>query len=142
MTSKPHKEFRMLSAFGRIYTVDGARVRKKRTVFIGGGHHLIYPWVPKGEIWIERMKGGWREERFILAHELTEIVLMVWRGWSYDKAHDAANKAEHELRTGGDPRSVFQSFVGGYFPRATPEGANTVVDNLTRVFEKYGGVYG
>ena len=132
------KHLKLMSPVGRVYTVDGAKVREKHTVFIGGGHHLVYPWVPRHEVWIERMRGGWREERFLLAHEMTEIVLMMVRRWPYEKAHAAANVAEQRLRAGACPDKVFIEFMGEHFPDGDPEAAVNLGSSLTQSYRKYG----
>lgn len=133
-----NKQFKLMSPVGRVYTVDGAAVRKKHPDFIGGSHNLVDSFVPKHEVWIERMCGGWREERFLLAHEMTEIVLMMVRRWPYEKAHAAANVAEQRLRAGACPDKVFIEFLGEHFPNGDPEAAVNLGSSLTQSYRKYG----
>lgn len=131
------KTFRLMSPAGRVYNVDGDKVRAKHVVMIGGGHSLVYPWVPAGEVWIERMKGGRKDERFILAHEMTEILLMKVHGWKYDRAHDAANVIERTLRSGACPVVAFRGFLTRHFPRAKTKAKMAVVHALTQAFDRY-----
>jgi histidinol phosphatase-like enzyme len=77
--------------------VDGVQVRNDgHTDYIGGGHHLVYDWIPENEIWIDTEVPE-LDRAFILSHELTERGLMR-SGVSYDDAHDAANAFEGKLR--------------------------------------------
>lgn len=131
------KTFRLTTLVGRVYNVDGVAMRQKRALAIGGGHHLVYRWVPRNEVWIERMRGGARDERCILAHEMAEILLMRVRGWSYDRAHDAANRVEQQLRAGRDANATFARFVKRYFPRADAATVRLVASDLTRSFRDY-----
>lgn len=86
-----------LTSGTKVYLVPGEDVRNNiLTEFIGGGHHLVYSWIPGNEIWIDT--GVPEDDRpFILVHEIYEIALMQ-RGYSYDVAHDAANVVESEVR--------------------------------------------
>jgi len=90
-------EHRELHLFFRLVIVDGAIVRQYLDPeFTQGGHHLVYPYIPKGEIWIEKAVRP-KERPFILNHELVERRLMS-RGTSYDAAHEYATAAEKDLR--------------------------------------------
>lgn len=131
------KQLKLMSPVGRVYVVDGSAVRQKHTDFIGGGHHAVYSWIPAHEVWIERMRQGWREERFLLAHEMAEIVLMQVRKWGYDKAHEAANGVEGHLRIGAPATKVFADFVAEHFPRADGAAAASLADSLATAYEKY-----
>jgi hypothetical protein len=131
------KQLKLMSPVGRVYAVNGAAVREKHTDFIGGGHHAVYPWIPAHEVWIERMRHGHLEERFLLAHEMAEIVLMQVRKWAYDKAHDAANVVEQRLRVGTNPEVVFGEFVAEHFPRADGGAAASLAESLARSYDKY-----
>lgn len=94
------KSLVMRTPIATLYTVDGAAIRTRRDVdFIGGGHHLVYPWIPPREAWIERSLGS--DGRFIAVHELVEIHEMLMRGWSYEKAHAFANRIEAAARRWG-----------------------------------------
>lgn len=63
-----------------------------------GGNSAIYPkYVPRGEIWIDNSLTPQAAACTIL-HELVEEKLMRQFKFSYDKAHDIANKVEMKLR--------------------------------------------
>lgn len=83
-----------------LYIVDGERIRNEIDIdFTCGGHHLVYPWyIPAGEVWIDNALGGLDRTATIL-HEMVELNLMARKGWSYDRAHDAASTAEAPFRT-------------------------------------------
>jgi hypothetical protein len=131
------KVFRLTSPVGRVYKVNGAAVRKRYAPFVAGGHPLVYSYVPDGEIWLERMKGGRRDERNILAHEMTEILLMRFKDWGYDRAHNEANRVEQLLRKGTPPLAVFKRFLRKRFRRGSPEHRDELAAELTRVYEQY-----
>ena len=77
--------------------VDGATVRASLDpYFLLGGHDLVYPYMPKNEIWIEARLNA-DERRFTLLHELEERRLMK-KGMSYADAHDYALAAERADR--------------------------------------------
>ena len=98
-----------------VYTVSGPNVRSVYTDWIGGSHWYADPkLVPKGEIWIERMRSK-QDERYLLAHEMAEIVLMKYLGYGYAKAHAAANVVEKALRNGADPTKVFYKHLKKYW---------------------------
>lgn len=79
-----------------VYTVDGGFVRNRCDVdWIGGGHQLVYRWMPRGEAWVENLGG---DGKFIAGHELSEIFDMLSKGWSYEKAHAKANRVETAAR--------------------------------------------
>ena len=81
-----------------VYLVDGFAVRNYVDVgWIGGGHPLQDPFVPAGQIWIERNDKHPDDDDAILVHELKEYALMS-RGIKYDAAHHAANEAEAQYR--------------------------------------------
>jgi predicted double-glycine peptidase len=64
--------------------------------FIFGGHDLVYPYVPKNEVWID-VRQDPREIPYTLFHELHERALMA-KGWSYADAHKSATVAELKRR--------------------------------------------
>jgi len=73
--------------------------------FVDGGHYYVTSlpeykkWIPENEIWIDdvfEMKPN--DLRAIVLHEFTERNLMKYKHWSYDKAHEFANKKETEYR--------------------------------------------
>ncbi len=131
------KTFRLTTPVGRVYNVNGAAVRRRHAVVIGGGHSLVYSWVPTGEVWIERMRGGRRDERNILAHEMTEILLMRYKDWSYDRAHNEANRIEQRLRKGTPAPIVFKDFLRKRFRRGEPTRRDELAHELAAVYERY-----
>jgi hypothetical protein len=103
---------------GTAYLVDGPAVRAKHVDFIGGGHHRIYPWLPAGQIWIERSTN--REQRLLLAHELVEVLAMKYLRVKYDRGHEIANGVERQLRQGGGRKvalAVFLRHLSRYYPK-------------------------
>lgn len=86
--------------------IDGNLVRcLYRTDYVEGGHGYVYPWVPKGEVWLEQGV-ALRELPFVLAHEYTELRLMRDEGFAYDPAHAIAAKVEFALREGDALRDL------------------------------------
>lgn len=94
----------------KFYLVNGSYVTAKSPglgfkEFVQGGHHYVtsYPGyrknIPEDEIWIDKvyvseptvLKG-------IIKHEFLERNLMKYKKWTYDKAHEYANKKEEEYR--------------------------------------------
>ncbi len=132
------KSFRVRSLVGPVYRVNGAKVRKASIDGAAGWHGLVYPsLVPRNEVWIEKLVGGAKEERFILAHEMTEILLMRVRKWKYQRAHDAANRVERSLRKGRCPAKVFAAFMKRHFPRATDAAEIMVGAALLEAYRGY-----
>lgn len=66
----------------KIWIVNGELVRDLLFIdFTEGGHDLVYPFIPKNEIWID--DDVFPEElKFILLHEMHERNLME-KGWAY-----------------------------------------------------------
>jgi hypothetical protein len=86
--------------------VDGILVRSLyKTDYTEGGHHYVYRWVPKPEIWVERDIDP-AELPFVVAHEYTERRLMRDEGLDYDKAHANCSKVEFALREGDSLRDL------------------------------------
>jgi hypothetical protein len=81
----------------RIYQVSGKAVRDRWADFVGGSHHWANRFVPKGEIWLEKLRGK-KEMALVGAHEMIERILMKYFGWSYERAHNKANDLETDLR--------------------------------------------
>lgn len=132
------KSFRVMSPVGPVYRVNGAKVRRKHVDMIGGAHRLVpYDFVPGNEIWIEKLTGGAKEERFILAHEMTEILLMRVRKWKYQRAHDAANRVERALRKGANAYLTFSRFIKRHFPSAHPDAAARTSSELVEAYQDY-----
>jgi len=81
----------------RVYLVDGRLVRERLDPnFCFGGHHLVYKYIPRGEVWLDDAVDA-AELRFIAVHELFELELMR-AGKDYTDSHDFANAAEKEAR--------------------------------------------
>ncbi len=84
-----------------IFRVDGEAVREmsaEAVDFVEGGHWLVYDFIPRGEIWIERLRSS-EDEMFILIHEFTEVLAMLGLRLDYDRAHgDIANPFESVCR--------------------------------------------
>ena len=80
-----------------VWFVDGKLVRDRfKTDFVEGGHPYVYPWIPRGEVWLADAKA--EELPFLLIHELTELRLMRDKTMSYLDAHEKANDAERKAR--------------------------------------------
>jgi hypothetical protein len=131
------KSLRIRSVLGNVYRVDGNKIRKKHTDFIGGGHKAVYSFIPGKEVWVEKMAAGAIEERYLLAHEMTEILLMKVHKWKYDRAHNAANKIEKKLRKSGCPDAIFLAYVKRYFPRASAATATATGALLAKAYRSY-----
>ena len=83
--------------FVSVWLVDGTLVRGCcDIVYSEGGHDIVYPWIPKGEIWIEESLDA-AERTFIILHELHERALMQ-QGMSYPDAHHGATIVEDKFR--------------------------------------------
>ena len=83
----------------RIYLVDGKAVRDLyNTDFSMGGHGYVYDFIPKEEIWIERMYST-NESKDIELHELFERDKMRKQHKSYEQAHTEATELESEMRS-------------------------------------------
>jgi hypothetical protein len=82
----------------QVWIINGEMVRDIYFIdFTEGGHHKIYPWIPKQEVWLDDDLGP-RERKFVLLHELHERYLMT-QGWPYHRAHRGASEIEHHCRT-------------------------------------------
>lgn len=99
----------------KIFRVDGTPMRRIDADAIGGVHGYCYVWMSKDEIWMEKMKDGRKEEAFLLAHEMVEVLMMKYLGWGYAKAHAKATDIERVLREGAPSAWVFSLFVMRYF---------------------------
>lgn len=91
----------------KIYAVNGSYVKSnlKFMAFVEGGHHYVdsYPeykkCIPEDEIWIDDVfLHKPNDFRAIVGHEWLERNLMKYEGWSYEKAHEYANKKEMKVR--------------------------------------------
>lgn len=76
-----------------VWLVIGRLVRSSYFIdFVDGGHHLVYPWVPENEVWIDDDVQP-KEWPYIILHELHERRLMAL-GWGYPRAHSSASRHE------------------------------------------------
>lgn len=82
----------------RIRYVDGARIRDRHVGFALGGHGYVYDWIPKSEVWVEKILKGC-DRKATVVHELAEREAMK-RGMHYEAAHRLANGAERIFRRG------------------------------------------
>lgn len=81
-----------------VYLVSGEKVRDDLDIdFTMGGNAGRYSYVPMNEIWIDDAMHVLDRTATAL-HEVVERDLMLHRGMSYDRAHDAANLCEHSFR--------------------------------------------
>ncbi len=123
-----------------LYRVDGKHVRAQWADFLGG-HHAVYRFIPKGDIWIDGSIREWGG--FIASHELLEALLMDLRGWSYDRAHVAANALEQELRGHAEHKSlsgeiiarIWFAHLAELFPKG--EAQHDVADTVARLLWRY-----
>ncbi|MDO8435516.1 MAG: hypothetical protein Q7S89_02430, partial [bacterium] len=77
--------------------VDGSLVRKHLDpFFFHGGHHYVYDYIPKNEVWLDDQNYS-HDQIFTIAHELKERTLMA-KGMDYPSAHDFALAEERFLR--------------------------------------------
>ena len=80
------------------WLVNGELVRTLvENDFSEGGHGLIYPFIPKNEIWLDDDLSA-EERKFVFLHELHERNLIV-NGWQYDASdlRPGSNKANKAL---------------------------------------------
>ena len=80
----------------KIRFVSGEKVRKRHINFLMGCNDLACPYVPRGEIWIDRHMTPC-DRKATIVHETTERKLMA-DGMKYAAAHRKANVAEMEFR--------------------------------------------
>jgi hypothetical protein len=77
--------------------VDGTVVRRYiDPEFVAGGHHYVYKYVPKNEIWVEKAISA-KERPYVYLHEKLERDLMK-KGRSYDYAHEIAIAEERDAK--------------------------------------------
>jgi hypothetical protein len=67
------------------------------TDFTEGGHGLVYPFIPKNEVWIDDDVSP-KERGFVLLHELYERNVMAKNNGDYIPAHTLASKIEYYCR--------------------------------------------
>lgn len=117
MRPAQRKRFVMSTPLGRFFTVNGNHVRRVigEVRFIGGGHPLVYPWMPDGEVWIEDALP--HDGPLFVAHECSEITDMVMKGWNYDRAHDRANAMEKAVQAVWPSRHAVERVIKRFHPR-------------------------
>ena len=91
--------------------------------FVLGGHHLIYPYIPDGEVWLDA-KMPKEVLKYTLVHECVERALME-RGANYDTAHDYATATDREAR-----RRDGIYIAGDEDFKKTKAGKNTIMEKL------------
>ena len=92
-----------------VWLIDGNLVRSYyKTDYTEGGHGYVYPWVPKGEIWVEHdLKPA--ELPYVVSHEYLELRLMRDEGLEYDPAHEICSQVEFDLREGRGAKPLLSS---------------------------------
>lgn len=60
-----------------------------------GGHHYVFEFIPKNEVWISNLDN---EPNSTMVHEYTEMLLMRDERLNYEGAHTIALKVESLLR--------------------------------------------
>ncbi|OGL54088.1 hypothetical protein A3K55_02560 [Candidatus Shapirobacteria bacterium RBG_13_44_7] len=94
-----------------IWLVDGRLVRSVFDInFTEGGHDLVYPYVPKKEIWIDNDISP-DERPFVLLHELFERSLMA-KKYSYNPAHRHSSRLEWSCRRHPEKLQIKLSSLG------------------------------
>lgn len=80
--------------------IDEDEVQKIDISFTEGGNPARYSYVPENKIYIvDRLEKPVMLRTMV--HEYLETKKMKDKGWSYDKAHDYAEKAEIKIRDSG-----------------------------------------
>jgi len=80
-----------------VWIVDGQFVRKNiDEEFTNFGQHYRFPFIPKGEFWLDREFGP-GEQQFFIDHLLVEYRLMT-SGMGYDQALEKADAVERRER--------------------------------------------
>lgn len=123
------------TTFGRFWvmTVNGFSLRKVDPDFIGGGHHLVYPYIPSYHIWLDLAVK--KEIHFLFVHEAVELMHMLINGSKYDNAHRVANRIELWVRQGGNPTQAFYAFLREHIP-AEKIDKQKIADSFTEAFER------
>ena len=115
-----HKRFLFKLPDGtKVVEVIGPQVRRHHVDYVEGGHGYIYPWIPRDVIWAEKMLNR-QDECCNAVHKIREQRKMKYHGWSYDRAHDHANRVESRLRRAGPGaccRALRALAKGGRLPR-------------------------
>jgi len=83
----------------KVYLVNGGYIRDNKDVdFVWGGHNLVYDFIPKNEIWIERHDTDKHDMDAIIEHEIVEYLQMKYKHEGYEDAHSDALKEEKKFR--------------------------------------------
>lgn len=104
----------------KVWVVDGEAVRGLFFIdFTEGGHSLVYPFIPKDEIWLDDDLSP-RELKFVLLHELHERNLMK-KGWTYASDEFTPNMIKHSPKGRKSKKSAhFDSARIEYYCRKHP----------------------
>jgi hypothetical protein len=98
----PKKPIGTLTDGRKVFVVSGTEMRDKvYTNFTEGGNDSAYPWMPKGELWIEDVESN-KDKIADLIHEAGEQKAMQETGMSYDKAHEIGLADERKYRETGE----------------------------------------
>jgi HAD superfamily hydrolase (TIGR01662 family) len=128
----PPEDYSVLPSGMKVKLVDGVAVRNLLLAeFIGGGHSLVYDFIPSDEIWLDNEVAE-EDRSFILAHEVYEREL-IRRGVEYSTAHDQANEIETKFRSmkrdpkvaanrNQDPNIPEDRWLATNAPQRTPTG--------------------
>jgi hypothetical protein len=80
-----------------VWIVNGELVRDLFYIeYTEGGHHFIYKFIPKNEVWIDDDLSP-KERGYVILHELHERFLMS-KGYDYSKAHASSSAIEYKCR--------------------------------------------
>ncbi|MFH1801265.1 MAG: hypothetical protein ABH804_00310 [archaeon] len=112
----------------RVWIVDGKLVRSFFFIdFTEGGHDLVYPFIPSGEIWLDDDMSQ-KERKFALIHEIHERNLMakgsgygsgfMTKEWNKENNHTSAHKSASEIE---------------YFCRHHPEKTDKKIKNELKI---------
>lgn len=78
----------------KIIEVDGSYIRHNIDVeFMQGGHGYVYKYIPKDQIWVEKMLSS-DDQEHNLKHEVREYMLMRYDRFKYARAHKMVLKIE------------------------------------------------
>lgn len=114
MMSNPEPYIKLLGSFSdglqlmKAWTVDATYVRAhypNGIEFTMGGHHLVYPFIPDNEIWLDSALPPEELNYTLHDHELPEHYLMKFKYLPYSKAHNIANARELQARKSKEERS-------------------------------------
>lgn len=124
----------------KVFKVDGNYIRTNVDPdWNQGGHSEVYDYVPKNEIWIERMRSP-EEEKFTLIHELAEYEKMREK-MPYTDAHTTvANVLEREARL--NPQRVdydLEKQLSKFAPEEEPIQRPPVIEERIQVARKTKG---